>query len=212
METLNLFPTPVGIFDIGTPDEELTHWLKFQVDKSWSDRGQAGMYGTRSTDERIINWPQMKEWHDKINSCIVEYNQEHFHFDFIELRFTQSWVSRKDPGEIHTPHVHPNSMFSAVWFFDDDDNSKPALTIHESLETTRELAFSSSTEHEIYGLRKIDVESKPGRLVVFRSNIPHSVPRNNTDHTRWSLAMNTLPAYEIGNPHSLTGVDFTWLQ
>jgi hypothetical protein len=52
------------------------------------------------------------------------------------------------------------------------------------------------------------VDFHPGLLLLFPSYLPHSVPLNETNYTRCSLAFNVVPTIGFGSEDNLTELLF----
>ena len=59
-----------------------------------------------------------------------------------------------------------------------------------------------------FAWKTFSVPFKPGTLLMFPSHFRHSVPKNKTKYTRKSVSMNIVPKGMLGDPHSLTELQF----
>ena len=58
---------------------------------------------------------------------IERYASDVMAWNFENFQITQSWVTIKEPGEEHGAHYHPNSVLSAVFFFQDNADGTESL-------------------------------------------------------------------------------------
>ncbi len=117
-----------------------------------------------------------------------------------KLVITQSWLNKNKKGESHHEHVHPNSMVSGVWYPQIHEQLPPIQFRHRaqrdiSLQTEKYNTFNSAT---------FMLPMKRGELILFPSNLQHSVPVNNSEEERISLSFNSWPKGNMGDIKSLT--------
>ena len=206
MELLEILPTTIAKFNIGPATPEENHWIQMQIESDWANSPRNEQFGRRSTDERILNHSYLKERHDQILECCHQYNKEHTKYDLIDIVFTQSWVSEKRPGEYHTSHTHPNSMFSGIWYFDPEMNERDPHISFSELALPRPISFG-----ELPHPQEHSIKPESGDVYIFPSTLHHHVPVNENNRSRWSLPFNTFPKGFFGSHQSLTGVSVDWL-
>ena len=117
-----------------------------------------------------------------------------------KLVITQSWLNKAKKGESHHEHGHPNSMVSGVWYPQIHEQLPPIQfrSRHQrdvSLQTEKYNTFNSAT---------FMLPMKRGELILFPSNLQHSVPVNRSDEERISLSFNSWPKGNMGDIKSLT--------
>ena len=117
-----------------------------------------------------------------------------------KLVITQSWLNKSGKGESHHEHVHPNSIVSGVWYPAIHEQLPPIQFRHReqrdvSLQTEQYNTFNSAT---------FMLPMKKGELILFPSNLTHSVPTNVGEEERISLSFNTWPKGSMGDIKSLT--------
>jgi uncharacterized protein (TIGR02466 family) len=129
------------------------------------------------------------------------------------VRVTQSWVSQKNPGEGHHSHVHPNSILSGVYYFDDGEDLAP-IYFHKNSESN---TFSLQVQMDNKKLSSkpqcwetFSLIPKKGMLILFPSHLHHSVGINTSNVSRKSLAFNIIPRNGFGTKGGLSElfVDF----
>jgi uncharacterized protein (TIGR02466 family) len=105
----------------------------------------------------------------------------------IELYITESWLNYTNNKESHHTHNHKNSYLSGVFYFNTVENDK--IIFHKNKET--DFFEFESKDMNIYNSSSWSFPVKTGQLILFKSNILHSVPVNLENKTRISLAFNT---------------------
>ena len=99
---------------------------------------------------------------------------------------TESWLNYINPGQSHHAHKHPNSITSGVYYFEclDKDFIRFDREKHHYIEI-------EPSEYDLYNSDIWDFPVFTGDLLLFPSDLAHSVVENNTNKTRISLSFNT---------------------
>ena len=141
-----------------------------------------------------------------------DFAQKTLMYDYDEWTFSQTWVTWKEPGQQHVPHTHPNSVISGVFFYGYGEEGTPAIEFHKSdfagTGQTIMLKNFADVRPSPFAWKTFVVPFKPGTLLLFPSHFRHSVPKNKTQYTRKSVSMNIVPKGMLGDPHSLTELQF----
>ena len=168
---------------------------KFSASKAWRLKKQiqelefiASPRQTKNT--RILDLPFMRELKATIAGTIenlihnLDKDSKNAGFKFLD-----SWANQYNRGEAAQVHVHPNSQFSGVVFFDDDDKlmfhrpdpwHDPMLPINMIVKDDNEY-YRTHTHHQI--------TANEGTIIVFPSMLEHSTMRSDGD--RVTVSFNT---------------------
>ena len=168
---------------------------KFSASKAWRLKKQiqelefiASPRQTKNT--RILDLPFMRELKATIAGTIENliHNLDK-DSDNASFKFLDSWANQYNRGEAAQVHVHPNSQFSGVVFFDDDDKlmfhrpdpwHDPMLPINMIVKDDNEY-YRTHTHHQI--------TANAGTIIVFPSMLEHSTMRSDGD--RVTVSFNT---------------------
>jgi uncharacterized protein (TIGR02466 family) len=156
-------------------------------------------YGNQSSrNSYILDSPELKDLKDYITVFINHYVQEIYIPKYpVEAYITQSWLNYTEIGQYHHMHSHPNSFISGVIYIN-AERSKDSIKFHNP--STRQLVVVSQRYNIVNGdAWGHTVESKD--IVLFPSNLPHSVEMTETDTTRVSLAFNSFLSGTLGEGH-----------
>lgn len=204
-QILDLFPTPIYTTKLPQHLSTLLPWLYEQ--EMLSDGIDSSNYGDRSKNSYLLNEPNAFELSNFLLSNVKNFGKQ-LGYVYEEYRFTQSWISVKYPGQHHSAHSHPNSLISGVFFFGESTHDIPAIQFHKMI-TGVNVPYISA--HKIddkdnykYSQEKFSIGFEPGLVLLFPSSLYHSVPLNNTEKPRFSLAFNTLPKNKLGEEGTLT--------
>jgi|LakMenEpi03Aug12_release.lakeMendotaPanAssembly.Ray.scaffolds.fasta_scaffold531214_2 uncharacterized protein (TIGR02466 family) len=111
----------------------------------------------------------------------------------IDFQFTTSWVTKTPPNGHSNGHIHQNSFLSGVYYPISDKNFKIKFYKEKSLWGVETIEINDlNADWYIVNL------AENSALILFPSNLMHSIEKNLSDKVRYSIAFNTLPLGEIG--------------
>jgi len=200
-EVFGIFPTPV---------------LKFNLDRDFTKEELDFVYlcesnippppyyvhlGNNATsDKKILEHPEMANLKSAIDTCLSEWCKNVYNpinGDF-KLKITQSWLNYTKPGEHHDRHYHPNSIVSGVLYID----TNPIKD---------QIIFNSGKMYDFYipwkslnqfNSMEASITINKREIILFPSNLNHSVPKNIGTNTRISLAFNSFFEGTLGVHHT----------
>jgi len=196
-ELLSVFPTPVQIYKY---ENNIEKELKHIENLEWKEQPANGNF--RSADSYLTKHEQLQKIVLFFKECIDDYCNTIVNSDQ-RLVITQLWGNKNPKGSRHHEHVHPNSIISGVFYLRQDPKLPP-------------IQFSKSNQHGIkldpkkYNTFNAETFLLPcvaGELILFPSNLRHSVPQNQGEEERISLSFNTFSIDELGGTDTLTHLD-----
>ena len=196
-ELLSVFPTPVQIYKY---ENNIEKELKHIESLEWKEQPANGNF--RSADSYLTKHEQLQKIVLFFKECIDDYCNTIVNSDQ-RLIITQLWGNKNPKGSKHHEHVHPNSIISGVFYLRQDPKLPP-------------IQFSKSNQHGIkldpkkYNTFNAETFLLPcvaGELILFPSNLRHSVPQNQGEEERISLSFNTFSIDELGGRDTLTHLD-----
>ena len=209
-EIAGLFPTP--LFRIDIPPELSTACNAFDNTDMLHDKESRNEYGVHSKNTYIMEEPECVDLKKFVLDLVKDFTQNTLMYDYDEWTFSQTWVTWKEPGQQHVPHTHPNSVISGVFFYGYGEEGTPAIEFHRNdivgNGQTIMLKNFADVRPSPFAWKTFVVPFKPGTLLLFPSYFRHSVPVNKTQYTRKSVSMNIVPKGVLGDPHSLTELQF----
>jgi uncharacterized protein (TIGR02466 family) len=115
----------------------------------------------------------------------------------MDFQFTTSWATKTLTNGYSQKHKHSNSFLSGVYYPIGDKNF--------NIKFYKKNSFWDVQKNEInnlnadwYGINIVENSI----LILFPSDLKHSIEKNLSDKTRYSIAFNTLPLGEIGDGDS----------
>lgn len=200
-QTIPLFSVPLYKTNIGVMDSVEKTWLKnlhfppqsVGLYKSDEEPKNAGM--------DVLNQNQIKNLRYKILKAV-----EHFTNEVLDIEqtfeLTTSWVNKYGKEDLNHQHSHPNSMISGVYYIESDETSAPIIfnkpyfytnLFHETIKPTFKNKNNNQFNLDYYGLKPAT-----GDLYIFPSWLEHTVPPQESDKVRWSLAFNCFARGKLG--------------
>ena len=209
-QVLPIFPTPI-YFNSFSP-KTLNHYLPKldqEILKGEKEGNNENQYGKRSANSYLLNDPEYNHLAKEIMNHVYFYVEDVLLFNYKEYKFSQSWVSVKTPGQPHSPHTHPHSLISGVIFYGDVSSNTSGLTFHRGPYYSNFLHSHprKSNLNQFVG-DEFSIDFQPNSIVLFPSDLIHSVDQNNTGIARKSIAFNIVPKKGLGKEDNLTQLSF----
>ena len=182
------FPTPIYIADIKHPT--LNQELERDI-LAWSNKNKGitrtNIQGWHS-DTNMNELPEYAKLVDMLYSAQrTIYDQEYYES---EPFLGNMWANINPPGGSNRAHIHPNSLWSGVYYVKAPKNSGQL-----KIEDPRSVALMSRPKQKDVPkpdrlLREHHYEPKTGRLIMFPSWLNHCVDPNNSNDIRISVSFN----------------------
>jgi len=103
---------------------------------------------------------------------------------------TGCWANINPPGGFHPPHVHPNNLISGVYYLRTPVEAD-AISFHDPRPQAH-LLQPVATHAVPETQAEIQIETKPGRLLLFPAWLRHSVRPNYSAEERVSISFNVM--------------------
>ena len=196
-ELLQIFPTPVLITKY---DDDISEETKYVENLEYIS--QKDNKNFKSKDSYLMKHEIFKKIKSFFGESIIKYTEKILNSKQ-RLVITQCWTNKNPPGAKHHEHVHPNSILSGVFVFR-IGGKLPPIQFAKSTQSAMKLdpAKYNNITAETFLLPCV-----PGELLLFPSNLKHSVPINLSEETRYSMSFNTFCIDILGSENSLTHLD-----
>ena len=185
------FPTPIYIKEVPNA-VELNQYLEQQVIK-WSQQDK-GVFKTNAGGWHSTTDMNQKEEYNVLTKELFAMQDE----IFIKEQLTQKpvlgnmWANINYPSGYNRPHLHPNSLFSGVYWIKTPDQSghlmlyDPRPGVHTTMPNRKEGQLPSQLWREVH------YEAIAGRIIMFPAWLWHEVKPNESNDTRISVSFNFL--------------------
>ena len=196
-ELLQIFPTPVFITKYDGDISEETKYIENLEYLSQKDNKNF-----KSKDSYLLKHEIFKNIKNFFGESITKYTGKILNSKQ-RLVITQCWTNKNPPGAKHHEHVHPNSIVSGVFFFR-IGGKLPPIQFAKSIQGAMKL---DPVKYNNVNAETFLLPCVPGELLLFPSNLKHSVPTNQSEETRYSMSFNTFCIDILGSENNLTHLD-----
>ena len=196
-ELLQIFPTPILITKYGG---SLVDELKHIDTLDWKE--QTANKNFKSKDTYLLDHEQFKNIKNFIYESLNKFTKEVLMSDQ-RLVVTQCWLNKNPKGSNHHEHVHPNSIISGVFYFKQDPKLPP-ISFSKSIQSAMKL---DPKKYNNLNSESFLLPCTDGELILFPSNLKHSVPVNMSEEPRISMSFNTFSIDTLGSTDNLTHLD-----
>lgn len=200
---IETFTTPILV---STYDENFEKEKEYvnNLDCSRENKSETENYNMQSKDTFVLKNPALSKLKSFFEDRIEMY-MNYVWGSSTELIITQSWINKSSFGQEHQEHSHPNSILSGVFYFALDDDM-PCMKFQRPHPGNLLLKYHTLNERNNYHRL---VPAKTAELILFPSDLRHSVSRNTSNNTRISLSFNTFAKESLGSINSLTYLPLT---
>ena len=174
-----LFPTPVYIADIKHPtlnqdlERDIIAWSK--EDKGITRTNVKGWHSTTDMHER----PEFKNLVNMLYACQkTVYEQEYYES---EPYLGNMWANINPSGGMNMPHIHPNALFSGVYYVKSQPQSG-RLKIYDprpGVQTNMPIRKPGNPGKDMW--REVNLEPIVGRIIMFAAWLWHRVEENTSN-------------------------------
>ena len=187
MITEHHFPTIIYIKDIPNA-EKLNQYLEpriiqwSQSDKGVSKTNAGGWHSETNMNKKKEYNPLTREL---FNMQAEIYQKEHLDLKPV---LGNMWANINYPGCFNRPHIHPNSLFSGVYFIKTPQKSGNLMVYdpRPGVQMTMPNRKEGKLPPELW--REVHYEPKAGRCIMFPSWLWHEVKPNKSNDTRISVS------------------------
>ena len=191
MITEHHFPTIIYIKDIPNA-EKLNQYLEpriiqwSQSDKGVSKTNAGGWHSETNMNKKKEYNPLTREL---FNMQAEIYQKEHLDLKPV---LGNMWANINYPGCFNRPHIHPNSLFSGVYFIKTPQKSGNLMVYdpRPGIQMSMPSRKKEQLQPELW--REVHYEPKAGRCIMFPSWLWHEVKPNQSNDTRISVSFNFL--------------------
>ena len=184
------FPTLIWLADLAPEAyEPINEMIAAKLDALTGPRVQSYRTETFQTEQTLFRDPEFAPLCTAIHKLAVA-ALEQLAIAYEEIGLTAMWANINPPGAKHTIHAHPNNFLSGVYYVQCDAKAN-TIRFHDP-RGAAEAIMPPRAQQNVYNTNVIELETKPGRLVLFPAWLKHDVPTNLSERERISLAYNLM--------------------
>lgn len=182
-EIFDLFPTTVFKKNLNIDSNDVYNMIK---NTQFERQDEVNCW--ISTDVDILDqYPNTKK---SIDDNFNFYIENILKIDTTNVNFfvCRSWIVKHSLGDFGKEHYHSNSLFSGVLYLDVDDDSGN-IVFHKQKEPTKIFIFDMK-EWNKFNCSTWSITPKVGDLLIFPSDLFHSITPSLSSRLRYVLAFN----------------------
>ena len=182
----HFFPTIIYGKDIQLDNEKLSNHI---VNWSQQDPGikKTNMNGWHSKPEM-----HLKSEYQQLVQELYKMQEEIYQEEWLDRKpkLGNMWANINYPGGYNRPHVHPNCLFSGVYYVKANKNSGVfvANDPRPGIQTIMPIRKSGRPPKHLW--REVHLEPIPGRIIMFPAWLWHCVEPNQSNDIRISISFN----------------------
>ena len=180
----NYFPTMIFQYDVEN-SEPLNKTL-LDLTYAERERDQAGV--NKSNTAELGSWHSATGLHKKpgyepflteVDSALSRISQELSYDKDEALKFTTMWSIINPPGNGNRAHVHPNSLWSGVYYVQAPEGAgKIEFVDSRTVAIMNQPKFESKKKRPRDCWTKVNYKPVPGRMIIFPAWLYHAVAPN----------------------------------
>ena len=191
MITEHHFPTMIYIKDF--PDsEKLNKYLEEHIMR-WSQNDK-GVSKTNAGGWHSSTDMNTKKEYDPLTTELFNMQEEIYQKEKLNRKpvLGNMWANINYPGCFNRPHIHPNSLFSGVYFIKTPQKSGNLMVYdpRPGIQMSMPSRKKEQLQPELW--REVHYEPKAGRCIMFPSWLWHEVKPNQSNDIRISVSFNFL--------------------
>jgi len=183
---LSLFPSNLFLTKIEKNTDQLKENKIFHPTNN-------NLRGEIKTDFRSLErFPRIKKiLLDEFKKFMKELDYD---YDF---KISTSWfVSIEKDQEGHS-HIHKNSFYSGVYYYDEYDEDSAGLELDNPISTLFDFHLVPKSYTATTSVSTV-IKPQKNLLVLFPSYLRHKIQKHTGENTRYSLAFNIVPTGKYG--------------
>ena len=208
-QVIPLFAVPLCKTRIEEPAPEIIDYLQNKISYTRMLHSVAMNSDDHNVLDREEVAPLRKALLDQVNEYLHNYLDADSKHEFY---ITTSWMNQYNKNDYSGLHYHSNSLISGVLYFDDCEDTADIIfhkdkyvqnIFTDTVNIDHKKEFDLNKKGYLYHQRELNVTPNKWDLVLFPSNLNHSVAVNaSEDNKRWTLAFNTFVRGTIGDSTS----------
>jgi uncharacterized protein (TIGR02466 family) len=161
----------------------------------------SGATHQESADRHVLDRPSLVNLRKQVQAKIDDFVHNVMGVDDkMTWEITTSWVNKTVKGGYGANHWHSNSLLSGVLYLEVDELSGK-ICFHKQLHWNN--LFSDTIRVTYKEINDTNAEivlfaPRNNDIIIFPSHLSHSIPENESDQDRYSLAFNVFPRGVVG--------------
>jgi uncharacterized protein (TIGR02466 family) len=195
MNLLSFFPETIGLSTLEIDNLKINNYLNNLKFKEID-----AVKGKQANTSISVNFDVLKdnpELEDKIIKNINTFAYDVFKYKE-KFKIQNSWATKTFKNGFSHPHTHSLSFLSGVYY------PKGNKSFNIKFYKKNEYSFwkMENSEFNLFNSVTQTVNITDNLLIIFFSDLKHSIEINDSNEIRYSIAFNVTPVGKLGNPLS----------
>ena len=186
------FPTPIYIKQIPNA-RELNHHLEKNI-LQWQKEDPKGVSKTNVNGWHSKTDMNKKHEYDPLSKELFVMQEEIFEKEYLTQKpvLGNMWANINYPGGFNRPHLHPNALFSGVYWIKAPEKSGDLMLYEprQGAQCTMPNRKEGKLPPELW--REVHYTPRAGTIVMFPAWLWHEVRTNQSNDIRISVSFNFL--------------------
>lgn len=157
---------------------------------------QRSLFGTDQnnvTTMMDINAPELSVLVNSIRSRLKNVHQLVKMKNYYDIQLEKAWCNIDNNINIDSPHCHPLSAFSIVYYVagEEDSGSLQFMNPNSGMMNSQIGQGDCIAEFDEFNSNAWTINPEPGKLIIFPSWLVHYVHQNKSNNRRISIAFDT---------------------
>jgi len=184
------FPTLIWVADLEPAfSEPLNQAVMAKIDEFTGPRTQSHTAETFQTHHTLHTLTELQPLCVAVHK-VARGALRQLAIDYEEIVITGMWANVNPPGAKHSVHAHPNNYLSGVYYVQADANAN-VIRFHDP-RGQMDAILPPRKQNNVYNTNLLEMEAKPGRIVVFPAWLRHDVPNNLSARERISVSFDMM--------------------
>jgi len=183
------FPTPIWWMDTNLNNDNIKQYCYNLKENDPVGRHISNNGGWQSQEINLIDdLPELVQYiMEASQRTIYDYGYDP---EKTKLFFGNAWVNINQKDNTNQIHLHHGSYLSGVYYVNVTPNSGNIVFYRNFDQAYITSSFAKVVNNTAISGQTVSYTPKPGRLILFPSNLLHSVEASNDDGDRISIAFN----------------------
>lgn len=192
LDLVDLFPKTVGVAQLTTLTPEVIAKARELIDigATYAIPGDGGF----TTEQQLLNKSVFREVKQEILGLCREFAAAHSHI-VDDVAICNSWGNLLNHGDSIRYHRHSNAYISGSFYLTE---GTPFNIINDDAQTLFGFSPAIRAGDNYRAMESFNINPKPGRIVLFPSNLRHTVLPSTSREPRYSIAFNVVPVGRLG--------------
>jgi len=200
MQLVDLFPKTIAVAELQSLTPEVIDKAREMIDISvnFEIEGDGGY----TREQQLLNKVIFREVKQEILGLCRDFAQAYSHI-VDDIALCNSWGNVVNRGDSIRQHRHSNAYISGTFYLTEGSSFN---LYNEDAQSLFGFQPALKPGNNYRALESFSIEAKPRRIILFPSNLRHSVLPSKQQEPRYSIAFNAVPTGRIGSPTNLLNI------